>query len=311
MQKILGGVCAFLGAFLLVAGVLAQTWGASQLKKTPLDVDSVTRLSGTAESSGPNGVESYPVKVTSTTKADSAKSDDEVVVFKNSTCLVKDEGDVGDCVSAEDPQQRLLSASFDDFATDRKTGLAVNDAKYLPEDAAPHEGLVNKWPFDVEKKSYPYSAEGGQAVDADYVRTEEVHGVETYVFKVVVPETEVQITDDIRGIYSETTELWIEPVTGQIVDQVSEQVRTLEDGSPFLTVNVSFTDAQVKKNADESGADASKLNLVTKTVPTIGYAVGIPLLLIGIGLEVLAARRRRRAGQAAERTQERAATPTA
>ena len=44
----------------------------------------------------------------------------------------------------------------DDFATDRITALAVNDPQYLPADAAPHEGLINKWPFEAEKKTYPY-----------------------------------------------------------------------------------------------------------------------------------------------------------
>ena len=36
------------------------------------------------------------------------------------------------------------------------SGLAVNDPKYLPADAEPHEGLVNKWPFEPKKKTYPY-----------------------------------------------------------------------------------------------------------------------------------------------------------
>ena len=34
--------------------------------------------------------------------------------------------------------------------------MAVNDSKYLAEGAEEHEGLVNKWPFNAEKKTYPY-----------------------------------------------------------------------------------------------------------------------------------------------------------
>ena len=49
----------------------------------------------------------------------------------------------------------LITAGIDIFATDRCRPSAVDD-KNLPGDAVVHEGLVNKWPFDAEKKTYPY-----------------------------------------------------------------------------------------------------------------------------------------------------------
>lgn len=282
MRKTIGAVCAFLGAFLVIVAILAQTWAAGQLKKTPLDVDSVTRLSGDAIQYTSAGISPFTVKATSTTKADSEKSDGDVVVFKTSTCLVKDTNDVGDCVSADDPLKRLLSAGFDDFAVDRHTGEAVNDPKYLPADAEEHEGVVNKFPFDTEKKTYTYWIGPGTA-EATYDRTEEVDGLETYVFHVETEPAPITIAEGLEGTYQETTDLWIEPVTGQIVDQVSEQVRTA-GGEPFLTLNLSFTDDQVAENVDDIGKDADLLKLVTSTVPLIAYLVGIPLLLIGVAL---------------------------
>lgn len=285
MRKTIGAVCAFLGAFLVIVAILAQTWAAGQLKKTPLDVDSVTRLSGDAIQYTAQGISPFAVKATSTTKADSEKSDDDVVVFKTSTCLVKDTNDVGDCVSADDPLNRLLSASFDDFATDRTTGEAVNDPKYLPADAEEHEGQVNKFPFDTEKKDYTYFIGPGTAT-AEYTKTEKVDGLETYVFHVETEPAPITIAEGLEGTYQETTDLWIEPRTGQIVDQVSEQVRTAND-EPFLTLNISFTDAQVKENVDDIGGDADLLKLATSTVPLIAYIVGIPLLLIGLALLIL------------------------
>lgn len=285
MRKTIGAVCAFLGAFLVIVAILAQTWAAGELKKTPLDVDSVTRLSGDAVQYTSAGISPFRVKATSTTKADSEKSDDDVVVFAGSTCLVKDANDVGDCVSAEDPLNRLLSAGFEDFATDRRTAEAVNDPKYLPADAEEREGLINKWPFDAEKKTYTYWI-GPGSTEATYDRTEEVDGLETYVYHVETEPAPVTIAEGLEGTYQETTDLWVEPRTGQIVDQVSEQVRTA-DGQPFLTLNLSFTDEQVAENVDDIGGDADLLKLVTSTVPLIGYLVGIPLLLIGIGLLLL------------------------
>jgi len=280
-----------LGAFLVVVALLCQTWAAGQLKKTPLDVDSVTRLAGSAIQYTEGGMLPFPVKATSITKADSEASSDDVVVFKSSTCLVKDINDVGDCVAADDPKKRLLSAGFDDFATDRVTAEAVNDPEYLPADAVEHEGVINKWPFGAEKKTYTYWV-APEGVDAVYSRTEDVDGLETYVYQVEVTDVPVELAEGIEGLYSESTEIWIEPVTGQIVNREGEQIRKLADGTGFLDLNLSFTDEQVAANVEDISADRDKLNLVTKTVPLIGYAVGIPLLLLGIALLVLGRTRR-------------------
>src|SRR6476619_3440566 len=120
--------------------------------RTPLDVNNTTHLSGTAQlSDGSGGMSKDPVIALQVTHTDSAKSDGNVVVFTNFTCLVKDIGSVDGCVSSDDPQDRLITASVDNFATDRVTALSVNDPKYLPADAVPHEGLVNTWPFEAQK----------------------------------------------------------------------------------------------------------------------------------------------------------------
>ena len=148
--------------------------------KTPIDVDSVTRATGQA-ALGADPAE--PVKGTQITRADSAKSTDDVVSFVSSSCLVFDRDDVPDCVSADDPDDRLISAGVEYFATDRVTAMAVNDPKYLPPEAEEVEGLQNKWPFDVEKKAYPYwDGTAGGAFDAEYEATEEIDGVEVYRF---------------------------------------------------------------------------------------------------------------------------------
>lgn len=298
MRKNIGGVCAFLGAFLLIVAVLFQTWAAGQLKKTPLDVDSTTRLEGTAVTYQAGSPSSFPVKATSVTKADAEKSDDDVVVFKNSSCLVKDVNDVPDCVSADDPEQRLLSAGFDDFATDRKTAMAVNDPKYLPADATEKEGLINKWPFDVEKKTYPYWVDTG-VTDAVFDGVEEVDGLETYVFQVEVNDAPIQIAEGVDGLYSELTRLWIEPKTGQIVMQESEQKRALTDGTPVLDVELNFTGEQIDANVEGITADKDRLQLATGTVPLIGYVAGVPLLILGLVLISMSRRSTAPAGPAA------------
>jgi hypothetical protein len=287
VRKKVGTTLSVLGGFLILVALLGMFYAPGPLMKTPLDVDNTTDLSGVGELGG----ESTPVKAFSVTYTDSEKSDDDVVVWVNSSCLVVDEGDIDGCVSADDPQERLLSATTDNFATDRYTALAVNDPKYLPAEAEEHEGLVNKWPFESEKKTYPYWDNlVGDTVDAVYDRTEEVLGLETYVYKVSISDAPIEITDGVPGTYDDEKEIWVEPVTGAIVDQSDSQVRYGEDGEEALALELSFTDEEVEESVDDAEANASKLNLVTKTVPLIGFVVGIPMALIGIALLVMARR---------------------
>lgn len=294
MQRIIGSVLALLGAFLITVAILAQFYAAPRLEKTPLDVDSTTLLSGTVQlSDGDGGLEESPVKAFSVTHADSELSDGDVVVFDNSSCLVKDESGVDGCVSADDPQERLVSASTDNFATDRTTAMAVNDPKYLPPSAEEKSGLVNKWPFRAEKKTYPYwDGLAGEAVDAVYDRTEDLDGLEVYVYKVTQSGTPIELSAGVPGTLDAEKELFIDPVTGSIIDQVDHQDRLDSDGNPAIVLDLAFTDEQVASNVEESKSNVSSLNLVTKTVPIVGLAVGIPALLVGLGLLLFSNRRR-------------------
>src|SRR3546814_18908085 len=70
------------------------------------------------------------------------------------------------------------------------------DAKGLPDDAEPHEGLINKWPFDAEKKTYPYwDGLVGGTVDAVFDRTETIEGMDTYVYRVEIADAEIEIDE--------------------------------------------------------------------------------------------------------------------
>ncbi|CAM3494221.1 DUF3068 domain-containing protein [Nocardioides zeicaulis] len=289
MRKGFGIGLSVLGGFLVTLAILAQFWAPGRLMKTPLDTDSLTLLDGTAElSDGTGGTTSFPVKAFSVTRADSERSDSDVIVFQNSSCLVKDEGEIDECVSADDPQERLVSASTDNFATNRRTAMAVDDPKYLPPSAEPKQGLVNKWPFEAEKKTYEYwDGYAGQPVDATYDRTESVDGLETYVYKIEVSDAPIELSDGIQGTYSVDREIWIDPTTGAIINQSEHQERVDDEGNPFLILDYGFTDDQVAGNADDAKSNAGALDLVTKTVPLVGWIVGIPALLIGIALQLM------------------------
>jgi hypothetical protein len=285
VRRKVGASLAFVGGFLVILAILAQVYAPGQLMKTPLDIDNTTHLSGVAQLSDGSDLVSYDVKAVSVTHTDSAKSDDDVAVWVNSSCLVKDEGDVGDCVSADDPGDRLISASTDNFATDRVTGLAVNDPKYLPADAAPHEGLINKWPFESEKKTYPYwSDDLGTTIDAVYDRTETLEGIECYVYKATITDADVDVAEGVPGILSSVSEIYVEPLTGAIQNQVEHREQSMADGTPVIILDLAFTDAQAKASADDVATKVTLLNLLMNTVPLVGYLVGVPMLIVGLAL---------------------------
>lgn len=292
-RKWFGMVLLGVGAFLLVAGLLATVWAPGLVKKTPLDVNQVTHLEGTVQKLDPltGDFPENPVKVESITKTDSDHSDGEIVSWVQTTCVVIDVNDAPDCVDGDD--ERLVSASTDVFASDRVTALAVNDTDYLPADATPHEGLMNKWPFDAEKTTYPFwDGTAGHAIDAVYDRTETLAGIECYVYQASITDAPIEIAEGIDGTYDNDIEIWVEPKTGAIQQQTQDQQRYLEDGTQVLDLKIGFTDEQIQQFADDARTNMQMLATVTVWMPVVGFAGGALCVLAGLAL-LLAARRRR------------------
>jgi hypothetical protein len=230
-----------------------------------------------------------PVTYLSLTKVDPDTSDADYVAFVNTKCVNIDVNDPPDCLEGDD--DRLIINSIDTFATDRHTAIATNDPQYLANDAVPHEGLVNKWPFNTEKKTYPYwNGRLGTTVEAEYVGTKFYDGLETYEFAVNVDPTPAEVAKGTEGIYSTTENLWIEPRTGSIIDQGGEQVLTLENGDTLLDINVSYTDETVEKNVTDAKENRKTLAFLLDVLPPVGGTLGVFMLMIG-GLAVRRARR--------------------
>lgn len=283
MRKIISWVLLGLGAFLLTTAILTAVWAPGALKKTPLNIDTTTYLSGEAEKINvkTGGTDTFPVKVTSITKTDSKASTDEVAVFQNATCVVNTaDGDTPDCLTGDD--KRLVSASEDAFATDRKTALAVpNQAKYIP-DGTEREGIQNKFPFDTQKKTYPYwDGVLGRALDAKFAGATKLDGLEVYNYEVKADQEPATVTEGIEGLYSTDKVITVEPVTGSIINQTQHEVRTLKDGTTLLDLQVAFTDDQVKSGVEDGKENSSGLKLLTSTVPLIGFILGPILILAG------------------------------
>ncbi len=292
IKTVSGWILLFLGTLLLAAGLITLILGPSRVEKVPLDVDTDTFLSGQAQKLNPvsGKVEDVPVKVLSNTTVDPDKSDSTVVVWVNKVCANIDTDNPPNCVDASD--DRLITNDIDTFASNRHTGMAVNEEKYVGADAVKHEGLVNKFPFNTEKKTYPlWDGLLAKTVPARYDSTVEVGGVKTYVFKVAVPATDAKIAGDVEGTYETTKTIWVEPRTGAILNQEQRERRLLPDGGVVLDMSLAFTDKTVAAGVKDADDNLALLDLVEKTVPLVGIIGGIICLAASIFL-LLAGRRR-------------------
>lgn len=290
MRKILAPVLIGIGAFLVVAAVIAQVWAPGQIERTPLDTDSTTYLSGSAQVAGGDdlSLQESPVLAFSVNQVDADASDDEVAAWTTSLCVVRDEGDIDGCVDADDAQGRLVSAETEVFATDRNTALTVDNGDYVPAGTQQQEGLQNKWPFGAEKKTYPvWDGMVGAAVDATYDGTEKIDGLETYLYKTEANADDVEVIEGVTGSYLQTTDYYIEPRTGTIIKQVVHQERVADGVGKILDLDLAFTDDQVQTNVDDTEDNISSLRLLETIVPVVGYAAGVAALLVGFALLLL------------------------
>ena len=116
---------------------------------------------------------------------------------------------------------------------------------------------------------------------------DEIDGVEAYVYTVSVSDAPIEVSEGVPGTYSSEKEIWIEPVTGSIVNQIDDQERIDDEGNPFLLLTTQFTEDEKSASMESAESSASSLNLISNTVPLIGFIVGIPALLIGIALQLM------------------------
>lgn len=293
MRKIFGGILLAIGAFLLVAAALGTFWAPGVVKKTPIDVNTLTKLSGEAArlDTATGDFTTRPIWASSLSQVDSKSSTDDVDLFVATSCAQFDTGQEQVC-DADTSNPAQITIDVDTFAVDRVSALSVDSSK-LPADAVPHEGLVNKWPFDAAKKTYPYwDSTTAQAFDAVYDSTKTIGGLETYVYKVSISDAPIEIGPDIAGTYTDSKLLYVDPRTGSIINQVDDQQRYLADGTQVLDLKVAFTDAQVAFNVKDTKDSIKSLDLVTKTIPVVGLVGGILFLAVG----ALLVRRRKPGG---------------
>jgi hypothetical protein len=304
MRKVAGLVALGLGAFLLVSALLLKVYAYPALAKVPLDQYSKSVSQG-------SNMEAFYVSDLETKSGLTLTSTRFVKADQPAQDKQGDNTAVWDSfVRSTDADGTVLSATVQRVAMDRTTGMAVQCCDtYVAtsEDAADrtptkYEGLVFKFPFNAEKKTYKWwDGTLLKTVDAQYVRSEKLFGTDVHVYRMVIPATpyaqqEIPASlanDDpsatgnvtVDRVYENTRTLWVEPNTGIIVK--GEEVlntRFQKDGQDVVTLQkgtIGYDEATVRANAEDAGDKGGSLKLVRSTLPLVFTVVGVLALLGG------------------------------
>lgn len=333
-----------LGAALLIAALLLTTYTKGKIAKIPLDIDTSLVSDGTATAFDPASLvaerfkidRDVPVALQQQMSVE-APSNAEVVTFQ-----------VGTTLRRTDRQQDagLLLAMVDTVTMNRNTAEAVSsennpggavqkpraieDEKPPTNIALPHEGLTYRFPFDTEKKTYPFFDPIAQkAFDANYDGEEDVNGLTTYRFvqnvgydadgKLADPikysslyeddaDSSVTARAEVWGVpgepdesitmdrfYAASRTFWVDPVSGTIVksDEHGYQYYAREALKPEVTYvdfKVTTNEESVESQVAAASDERDRIALWTRILPITFTALGLVSLVGGAVLGSFALR---------------------
>lgn len=312
MGKKFGVFVLGLGAFVLVLGLLSKFYMYDRLAVVPLnqnttstsetlpgaDAEYLDVANGLKITTGPLRSVRVVTGDVDLSKEASDELDQDVAVWNSYVCT--DTPDF-DCSSGE----TALSGSNDTLAFDRHSAEVVSWSGNVNEANGettedPFQGHYFKFPFDVQKKTYPFwDGTLKKATPAEFEEETEIDGLKVYKFvqkidpiksgEIDVPGNLVNrdkgetVTAD--RIYSNTRTLYVEPTTGAIIKGGESQDAYLEvDGERGATTTkatLEYTEDYVAENVEEYKSTASLLSLVKTTIPLVGTILGLILIAIG------------------------------
>lgn len=322
-SRILACILVGLGAFFIVAALLLPTYTLNALAKTPLDLE-ITTVAVT----GPDGGEVLDAK-TLTAPTGKAEVNKKVPLVSQRYFTVEDPADsskmtvqAGSTLRRTDKQgdTGLLTASVDRVTIDRKSGMPVDDPigsiqvqSDKPAEEVSHTGLQYRFPFDTEKKSYPYfDINVRESFDINFVEETEINGTKVYHFnqkipaidlsKVVnSPTNKLSLPADKWGVaggqapvtmtrwYTNERDIWIEPKTGTVIKGGEKpfQYYARSADKPEVTVlrgDLSYDENTIEAQIKKAKEGTDKLSLYGRTVPIILGILGVLSLIAGLVL---------------------------
>ncbi len=333
-----------LGAALLIAALLLTTYTSGKIKKIPLNIDETLVSDGTGTALDPASLSGERFVV-----------DKNVPLVSQQQITVESPANadvvtlqVGTSVRRSDKQQDngLLLAMVDTVTLNRATAMAMSDDTHpggsvqkprtIEDDkpptniALPHEGLSYRFPFNTEKKTYPYFDPIAQkAFDANYDGEDDVNGLTTYRFtqnvgydadgKLVEPlkyaslfdnaeDGEVTARASLWGLpgppdepvtmtryYAAQRTFWVDPVTGTIVksEEHANHYYARDPVRPEMELadyKVTSTEQTVESQVASARDERDRVGLWSRVLPISFTAAGLVALVGGILLGTFSVR---------------------
>jgi hypothetical protein len=324
-----------LGAALLIAAILLTTYTSSKVAKIPLTIDTTLVSDGTGTAFDPASLTQEKFVV-----------DRNVPLVKQQQVSVETPANadvitlqVGSTLRRTDKQKDngLLLALVDTVTMDRRSALAVStdtnpggsvqrprsidDQNPATPAPLPHEGLTYRFPFDTEKKSYPFFDPIAQKpFDANFESEEDVNGLSTYRFtqnvgydgdgKLVNPLKYSSLYDnEVDGVVTARAELWglpgdpqepvtmtryyaaqrtfwVDPVSGTIVKEQEHGFHyyardALKPEVTFVDYKLTFNEDTVESQVASARDERDKVALWSQILPITFTALGLVTLIGG------------------------------
>ncbi|MEO9140556.1 MAG: DUF3068 domain-containing protein [Jatrophihabitans sp.] len=292
MRRKLGLVAVVVALFSLGLATLLAFYVPDRVKKTPLDLD--VTLYGTGSGLYFNAATNTaaPVKVRTIrhVKSDTSASDGNTLVVNQGLCIVRDTGGTPTCSRGD----QLINVTTERIAANRVTALAQKGYRSPADNSivsqldgadVEHVGLTLKFPFDAQKKTYPfwdYNLKTSQ--DARYTGEDKIDGQKVYVYQTSTPKTAYEVLPGVKGFYTDNRTLFVEPETGSIIKSEDQQLKQFANGSIAAKLSLETSPESVKSQLKTARDGIDKLHGVTTTYPIIFLIIGI---VVGIGAVVL------------------------
>jgi hypothetical protein len=324
-----------LGAALLIAALLLSTYTQGKIAKIPLNIDTTLISEGTGTAFDPASLlgerfvinEDVPVVQQQQMTVESPSNAD-VVTLQVGTTLKR---------SDQQKDNGLLLAMVDTVTVNRQSAMAVSsetnpggsvqkpraieDENPPTSIALPHEGLAYRFPFDTEKKTYPFFDPIAQKpFDANYSGEEDVNGLTAYKFtqnvgfdadgKLVEPVKFASLYDDdadsqatatarlwglegdpeepitMTRYYAAQRTFWVDPVSGTIVKQSDRGYQyyareALKPEVTFVDFTVTSNEETVESQVAVAQDERDRLSLWGRILPITFTALGLVLLVGG------------------------------
>jgi hypothetical protein len=297
-RRLLAVVLAGLGALLFVVGGLVHFYVVPTLAVAPIDQNSVTSL----EAKDATVFDTATLKpittdlfVSAHTVGDvqaSEKAPGDAIVWVSTTTVKSLDG-------------VIRSQSAKRAAFDQTTSEAVNCCGSFIETEqgvrreVKRSGLMFKFPFDTEKKTYQlWDDTLGKAVTTTYKGTAKVLGHTTYKFENEVPATVVgtrEVPGSVLGqesndnvaadsYYQNHNTYYVEPVTGAIVNQVTDTKAWFSYGGQDLVTTeatIAYTPKEIRETYDTLGSQPTLLSLAAGFLPWLVAVIGLGMIGFG------------------------------